>query len=213
MGQLQVQIIPVTPYQQNCALIWDSESLKGGIVDPGGDLTKINASIAATGVTVENIFITHGHFDHAGGAAELARSLAVPIIGPDRGDAPLIADLPAQVQRNFGMKIDAFTPDRWLADGDAITIGGHDFEVLHCPGHTPGHVIFVNHATKFMVVGDVLFRNSIGRTDFPYGDHTALIDAITSKLLPLGDNYAFICGHGPGSTIGAERRSNPWLQD
>ncbi len=211
MGQLQVRIIPVTPFQQNCALIWDAATMQGGIIDPGGDLPDINAAISAAGVTIENIFITHGHLDHAGGAAELARSLKVPIIGPDQRDAPLITEMPSQSQR-FGATAEAFTPDRWLSQGDSVSIGGHEFEVLHCPGHTPGHVVFVNHAAKFMVLGDVLFRNSIGRTDFAYGDHAALINAITGKLLPLGDDYAFICGHGVGSTIGAERRSNPWLQ-
>jgi hydroxyacylglutathione hydrolase len=211
MGQLHVQIIPVTPFQQNCALIWDAETLKGGIIDPGGDLPQIAAGIEAAGVTVENIFITHGHLDHAGGAAELARSLGVPIIGPDKRDAPLIAEMPGQGER-FGIKMEAFAPDRWLVEGDSVSIGGHEFEVLHCPGHTPGHVVYVDHATKFMVVGDVLFRGSVGRTDFAYGDHDALIAAITDKLLPLGDDYAFICGHGMGSTIGAERRGNPFLQ-
>jgi len=211
LGQLHVKIIPVTPFQQNCALIWDAETMKGGIIDPGGDLPQINAAIAAAGVTVENIFITHGHVDHAAGAGELARSLQVPIIGPDKRDAPLISEMPKHAQ-HLGMTAEAFTPDQWLVEGDAIGIGGHDFEVLHCPGHTPGHVVFVNHAAKFMVVGDVLFRNSIGRTDFAYGDHAALIGAITGKLLPLGDDYAFICGHGMASSIGAERRSNPWLQ-
>ncbi len=211
MGQLHVKIIPVTPFQQNCALIWDADTMKGAVIDPGGDLPQINAAIAAADVTVENIFITHGHVDHAGGAGELARSLAVPIIGPDRRDAPLIAEMPGQA-KHLGMSMEAFTPDEWLEDGGTISIGGHDFQVLHCPGHTPGHVVFVDHAAKFMVVGDVLFRNSIGRTDFAYGDHQALISAITGKLLPLGDDYAFICGHGMGSTIGAERRSNPWLQ-
>jgi hydroxyacylglutathione hydrolase len=211
MGELHVQMIPVTPFQQNCALIWDAKSRQGAIIDPGGDLPKINAAIAAAGVTVENIYITHGHLDHAGGAAELARGLRVPIIGPDRRDAPLIADMASQSQR-FGLKAEAFTPDRWLVEGDKFAIGGHEFEVLHCPGHTPGHVVFVNHAEKFMVLGDVLFRNSVGRTDFAYGDPAALISAITTKLLPLGDEYAFICGHGMGSTLGAERRSNPFLQ-
>jgi hydroxyacylglutathione hydrolase len=211
MGQLHVQIIPVTPFQQNCALIWDAETGKGGIIDPGGDLPQIIAGIAEAGVTVENIFITHGHLDHAGGAAELARSLGVPIIGPDKRDAPLIAEMPTQGER-FGIKMEAFTPDRWLVEGDKVAIGGHEFEILHCPGHTPGHVVYVNHAAKFLVAGDVLFRGSVGRTDFPYGDHDALISAITDKLLPLGDDYAFICGHGMGSTIGAERRGNPFLQ-
>ena len=211
MGQLHVQIIPVTPFQQNCALIWDADTLKGAIIDPGGDVPDILAAIKAAGVAVESIFITHGHLDHAGGAAELARSLGVPIIGPDKRDAPLIAQLPGQGE-HFGIKMEAFSPDQWLAEGDKIVIGGQEFEVLHCPGHTPGHVVFINHAEKFGVVGDVLFRGSVGRTDFAYGDHAALIGAITDKLLTLGDDYVFICGHGMGSTIGAERRGNPFLQ-
>jgi glyoxylase-like metal-dependent hydrolase (beta-lactamase superfamily II) len=211
MGQMHVQIISVTPFQQNCALIWDAETLKGGIIDPGGDVPKIMDAIHKAGATVETIFITHGHLDHAGGAAELARELGVPIIGPDARDAPLIAQLPDHAER-FGLKMEAFDPQQWLVEGDKVGIAGHDFEVLHCPGHTPGHVVFVNHAAKFMVAGDVLFRGSIGRTDFPYGDHDALIGAITDKLLTLGDDYVFICGHGMGSTIGAERRGNPFLQ-
>jgi glyoxylase-like metal-dependent hydrolase (beta-lactamase superfamily II) len=212
MGQLHVQIIPVTPFQQNCALIWDADTLKAGIIDPGGDVPRIMAAIENSGVTVEAIFITHGHLDHAGGAAELARGLGVSIIGPDQRDAPLLAEMPAQGAR-FGIAMEAFTPDRWLQEGDEVTIGGATFEVLHCPGHTPGHVVYVNHEAKFLVVGDVLFRGSVGRTDFTYGDHAALIGAITGKLLTLGDDYAFICGHGMGSTIGAERRGNPFLQN
>jgi glyoxylase-like metal-dependent hydrolase (beta-lactamase superfamily II) len=211
MGQLHVQIIPVTPFQQNCALIWDADTLKAGIIDPGGDVPRIMAAIENSGVTVEAIFITHGHLDHAGGAAELARGLGVSIIGPDRRDAPLLAEMPAQGAR-FGITMEAFTPDQWLQEGDGVTIGGATFEVLHCPGHTPGHVVYVNHEAKFLVAGDVLFRGSVGRTDFPYGDHDALIGAITDKLLTLGDDYAFICGHGMGSTIGVERRGNPFLQ-
>lgn len=211
MGRLEVQIIPVTPLQQNCALIWDSETKKGAITDPGGDIPKIRQAIDKAGVTVEAIFITHGHVDHAGGAADLAAVLGVPIFGPDRRDEKLIADFAIQGAR-FGMQAKAFAPERWLAEGETIAIGGHEFAVLLCPGHTPGHLVFVNHAGKFAVVGDVLFRNSVGRTDFPYGDHAALVAAITEKLLPLGDDYVFICGHGIGSTFGAERRSNPFLQ-
>jgi len=211
MGQLHVQIIPVTPFQQNCALIWDAETLKAGIIDPGGDVPRIMAAIENSGVTVEAIFITHGHLDHAGGAAELARGLGVPIIGPDQRDAPLLAEMPAQGAR-FGINMEAFTPDQWLQEGDEVSIGGATFEVLHCPGHTPGHVVYVNHAAKFLVVGAALIRGSDGRTDFTYGDPAALIGAITGKLLTLGDDYAFICGHGMGSTIGTERRGNPFLQ-
>jgi glyoxylase-like metal-dependent hydrolase (beta-lactamase superfamily II) len=211
MGKLSVQIIPVTPFQQNCALIWDAETLNGAIIDPGGDVPDILEAIADANVAVETIFITHGHLDHAGGAAELARTLGVPVIGPDKRDEPLLAEMPLQ-GKQFGLRGEALTPDQWLTEGGKIAIGGHEFAVLHCPGHTPGHVVFVNHAAKFMVVGDVLFRNSVGRTDFPYGDGPALISAIKQKLLPLGDDYRFICGHGAGSSIGAERRSNPFIQ-
>lgn len=206
-----MQIIPVTPLQQNCALIWDADSKKAAIIDPGGDIPRILHAIGEAGVTVEAIFITHGHLDHAGGAAELAAALKIPIFGPQRRDEPLIADFPKQAAR-FGMQAKPFTPEHWLEEGETVVIGGHEFAVLHCPGHTPGHVVFVNHAEKFAVVGDVLFRNSIGRTDLPYGDHAALISAITEKLLPLGDDYIFICGHGIGSSFGAERRNNPFLQ-
>jgi glyoxylase-like metal-dependent hydrolase (beta-lactamase superfamily II) len=211
MGKLEVQIIPVTPLQQNCALIWDNDTKKGAVTDPGGDVPKILQAIEQAGVAVEAIFITHGHLDHANGAGDLAAALRVPIIGPDRRDEPLIANFPKDAAR-FGMQAKVFAPDRWLNEGETVLMGGHEFAVLHCPGHTPGHVVFVNHAAKFAVVGDVLFRNSIGRTDFPYGDHQALISAIAGKLLPLGDAYSFICGHGIGSTFGAERRSNPFLQ-
>jgi glyoxylase-like metal-dependent hydrolase (beta-lactamase superfamily II) len=211
MGKLHAQIIQVTPLQQNCALIWDGDSRQAAIIDPGGDIPEILQAVKNAGVTVEAIFITHGHLDHAGGAADLAAALDIPIAGPDRRDEPLIADFPKQALR-FGMEAKAFTPTHWLSEGETITIGGHAFSVLHCPGHTPGHVVFVNHAEKFAVLGDVLFRNAIGRTDFPYGDHEALISAITKKLLPLGDDYGFICGHGMGSTFGAERKSNPFLK-
>jgi len=211
MGKLNVQIIPVTPFQQNCALLWDEDSKSAAIIDPGGDIPKIQAAIAQAGAVVEAIFITHGHLDHAGGAAELAAALNVPIFGPDRRDEMLIADLPSQGGR-FGMQPKSFTPEKWLSEGEVVSMGGHEFSVLHCPGHTPGHIVFINHADKFAVVGDVLFRNSVGRTDFPYGDHQALISAITEKLLPLGDDFVFICGHGLGSTFGKQRQTNPFLQ-
>jgi hydroxyacylglutathione hydrolase len=211
MPKLNVQIIPVTPFQQNCALFWDEETKRASIIDPGGEVAKILEAVAKAGAEPAAIFITHGHLDHAGGAAELAAMLQIPIFGPDRRDEMLIADLPNQGAR-FGMEPKAFTPEKWLSEGETVDIGGHAFSVLHCPGHTPGHIVFINHAEKFAVLGDVLFRNSVGRTDFPYGDHQALITSITEKLLPLGDDFGFICGHGMGSSFGAERRSNPFLQ-
>jgi len=212
MGQLRGTIIPVTPFQQNCAVLWDDGSKQGVVVDPGGDVDRILAAIGEAGAEVERIWLTHGHLDHAGGAADLQEALhGVPVEGPDQRDEFLLQGLEEQ-GHNFGFAMRNVAPDRWLREGDAVTLGEHRFDVLHCPGHTPGHVAFVNHAARFALVGDVLFKGSIGRTDFPYGDHAALIRAITEKLLPLGDDVSFLCGHGPGSTIGTERHSNPFLR-
>jgi hydroxyacylglutathione hydrolase len=217
MSSLRGAIVPVTPFQQNCAILWDEDSGSAMVVDPGGDVATIMASLARTGARVKRILLTHGHLDHAGGAAQLAELLsrqhgaAVPIEGPDRRDGFLLAGLAEQAAQ-YGFEARDVTPDRWLAEGDTLTLGPHAFEILHCPGHTPGHLVFVNHAARFVIAGDVLFQGSIGRTDFPYGDHAALIAAIRTKLLPLDDDYAFICGHGPGSTIGAERAGNPFLR-
>jgi glyoxylase-like metal-dependent hydrolase (beta-lactamase superfamily II) len=210
--KIAVAILPVTPFQQNCTLVWDEATRKGVVVDPGGEVGRIRAAIAETGMTVERILLTHGHLDHAGGAAELAEALGVPIEGPHRADAFLLADLPAQGAR-YGMACRTVAPDRWLEEGDTVAIAGRDFLVLHCPGHTPGHVVFVDRALGLALVGDVLFRGSVGRTDFPYGDHDALIGAIRGKLFPLGDHIRFVCGHGPGSTFGAERQGNPFCGD
>ena len=219
MGKLSGMIVPVTPFQQNCTFLWDNHGKQAVVVDPGGDVDRIIAAIDQTGAAVERIWLTHGHLDHAGGAAELQETLrrragdpsAVPIEGPDRQDEFLLKGLEAQGRR-FGAALRNVEPDRWLVEGDSVAFGGHNFDILHCPGHTPGHVVFVNRAARFALVGDVLFQGSVGRTDFPYGDHTALITAIKEKLLPLGDDFAFLCGHGPGSTIGVERRSNPFLR-
>jgi hydroxyacylglutathione hydrolase len=208
---LQVTIIPVTPFEQNCALIWDEESKEAAVVDPGGDVERVMAAIEETDVSVRNIFLTHGHMDHAGGAVELAEKLGVKITGPGIEDKFLLDSLSEQAAR-FGMKAQNCVPDFWLKEGDKITIGGSEFEVLHCPGHTPGHVVFVNHAGNFGLFGDVLFRNSVGRTDFIYCDPHALLNAIQTKLLVLPDDFAFICGHGADSTIGAEKRSNPFIR-
>jgi glyoxylase-like metal-dependent hydrolase (beta-lactamase superfamily II) len=212
MGQLRGAVIPVTPFQQNCTLLWDDASKQAVVIDPGGEVDRILGAIEQAGVTVERIWLTHGHLDHAGGADELRAALDnVPIEGPDQRDEFLLHGL-AEQGRAFGFAMRNVTPDRWLSERDHVAFGEHRFEVLHCPGHTPGHVVFVNRAAQFALVGDVLFQGSIGRTDFPYGDHPALIRAISEKLLPLGDEFSFLCGHGPGSTIGAERQSNPFLR-
>jgi glyoxylase-like metal-dependent hydrolase (beta-lactamase superfamily II) len=210
---LAAAIVPVTPFQQNCALVWDEASKRGVVVDPGGDVERIEGAIAELGITIERILLTHGHIDHAGGAAALAEALAVPIEGPSREDAFLLDDLPAQGARFGFAGVRPVTPDRWLAEGETVDIGGHAFSVLHCPGHTPGHVVFTNVAAGFAIVGDVLFQGSVGRTDFPYGDPAALTAAIRGKLFPLGDEIAFLCGHGPGSSFGVERRENPFAGD
>ena len=211
MAKLQAAIVQVTPFQQNCALVWDDASKRALVIDPGGDVPQIQDAITQLGLTIERILLTHGHIDHAGGAAELREALGVELDGPDERDAFLLDGLAAQGQA-YGMS-DArnVRPDRWLHEGDVVTLGPHAFRALHCPGHTPGHIVYINDAARFALVGDVLFQGSVGRTDFPYGDGAALLAAIRDKLLPLGDDMAFLCGHGPGSTIGAERRSNPYV--
>jgi len=210
---IKAAIIPVTPFQQNCALLWDEASLRGSVIDPGGEVERILAAIGELKLSVDSILLTHGHMDHAGGAAELKEALpgAPPVIGPDRRDAFLLEGLEEQAAK-YGMQARNLVPDQWLAEGDTVAIGGAEFDVLHCPGHTPGHVAFVQTTLRVAVVGDVLFRGSVGRTDFAYGDQEALLAAIHGKLLPLGDDIAFLCGHGPGSTFGQERRGNPFLR-
>ncbi|MFZ0852438.1 MAG: MBL fold metallo-hydrolase [Hyphomicrobiaceae bacterium] len=209
---LKAAIVPVTPFQQNCTLLWDEDSKRGVVVDPGGDLDRIQAGLDQVGLRVEKIILTHGHIDHAGGAAELKEKLGgIPIEGPHQADKFLLDGLTAQGRSYALADSRNVTPDRWLTEGDSVAIAGLTFAALHCPGHSPGSIVLVNEAQRLALVGDVLFRGSIGRTDFPYGDHAALIDAIKTKLLPLGDDLVFICGHGPISTIGDERRSNPFL--
>lgn len=208
---LKAAVVPVTPFEQNCTLIWDEVSMVGAIVDPGGDVDRIMAAIDQVGLRPEKILLTHGHIDHAGGADELRERLGVKIEGPHRADEILLDNLAAQGQ-TYGFAARNVTPDHWLDDGDTVTVGDQSFEVLHCPGHSPGSVVFKHAGQKFLIMGDVLFRSSIGRTDFPYCDHAALINAIKTKLMVLDDSYAFICGHGPGSTIGLERRTNPYIK-
>jgi glyoxylase-like metal-dependent hydrolase (beta-lactamase superfamily II) len=211
MGQLNAGIVPVTPFQQNCTILFDTEDKAGVVVDPGGDIDKVLSVLKDNAIAAGAIWITHGHIDHAGGAMELKAALGVDIIGPHEADRPLLENLEAQ-GRLYGIG-DArnCVPDRFLAEGETVSFGGHVFEVLHCPGHAPGHVVFYNRAAKFAHVGDVLFRGSVGRTDLPGGDHAALIASINDKLLPLGDDIGFLCGHGPGGRFGEERRTNPFL--
>jgi hydroxyacylglutathione hydrolase len=212
MQPLKVSVVPVTPFQQNCSMVVCTATNQAAIVDPGGDVDTIRSAIEQLKVTPEKIWLTHGHIDHAGGAAELAEALSLPIEGPDERDAFLMANLEAQAER-FGMTgIRNVTPTRWLVEGETITVGELSFSVLHVPGHTPGHLVFFNAPSRFALVGDTLFQGSVGRTDFPYGNHDELIGGIKSKLLPLGDDVTILPGHGPASTIGAERTGNGFLR-
>ena len=209
---MRAAILPVTPLRQNCSLIWCTATNKAALVDPGGDLAKLKAGVAKAGVELEKILITHGHADHCGEAGVLAKELGLPIEGPHEADRFWISRLDEDAPR-FGINAEVFEPDRWLVDGDTVTVGNLTLDVMHCPGHTPGHVVFVHGPSRFAIVGDVLFQGSIGRTDFPMGNHQDLIDAITQKLWPLGDDVTFIPGHGPTSTFGQERRTNPFVGD
>ena len=211
---MDYRILPVTAFAQNCSLLWCEETKRAAVVDPGGDLDHIVAAAAQLGISIEKILLTHGHIDHAGGTAELAARLSVPIEGPHRGDDYWIAQLLDQ-GRMFGFpgRCLPFTPDRWLEGGDTVNFGKVTLEVLHTPGHTPGHVCFFHRPSKLAVVGDVLFAGSIGRTDFPGGDYDALMRSIKQGLWPLGDDVEFIPGHGPMSTFGEERMSNPFVAD
>ena len=209
---MQVGIIPVTAFQQNCSVIHCEKTNKGAVVDPGGDLELVLDYIAKEGIEVDKILLTHAHIDHAGGTYALAERLKVPVIGPHPEDQFLIDGLDEQ-GRMFGLgSARSFTPDRWLAQGDEVQVGEERFEVRHCPGHTPGHVVFYSAAHSFVIVGDVLFDGSIGRTDFPRGDHATLLASIRDQLLSLPDETTFLPGHGPTSTIGDQRRHNPFLR-
>ena len=212
MGQLKAGIIPVTPFQQNCTILFDDETMEGVVVDPGGDVESILSAISNNGLKIGAIWLTHGHIDHAGGAMDLKDQLGIDIVGPHEGDREMLLNLETQAAM-FGLQgaVRNVTPDRFLAEGEKVSFAGHEFEVLHCPGHAPGHVVYFNRQAGFAHVGDVLFSGSIGRTDLPGGDHDTLISSIKDKLLPLGDEVGFICGHGPGGRLGDERRSNPFL--
>ncbi|ACI99862.1 MBL fold metallo-hydrolase [Rhodospirillum centenum] len=210
---LRVAVIPVTPFAQNCSLLWCTATRRAAVVDPGGGVPTILEAVRRHGLTVERILVTHGHVDHAAAVADLAERLKVPVEGPGRQDDYWIAEL-AGHGAAYGMPYARpFTPDRWLGDGDTVTVGALTLQVLHCPGHTPGHVVFFHAPSRFAVVGDVLFRGSVGRTDFPGGSFEALAASIRGKLFPLGDDVTFLPGHGETSTFGQERQGNPFVSD
>lgn len=210
---MRISVIPVTAFMQNCSIVSCEQTGKGAVIDPGGDLPLILEHIAHEKIEVEKILLTHAHIDHAGGTRELSRKLSVPIIGPHRDDEFLIQSLAVQGQM-FGLSHgEPFEPAQWLVQGDVVTVGAEQFEVRHCPGHTPGHVIFYNRKHAFAFVGDVIFRDSIGRTDLPRGDHQTLLRSIKAQLLTLPDDTTFLPGHGPTSTIGHERVHNPYVRD
>jgi len=210
---IRALIAPVTPLAQNCTIVWCVKTKKAAIIDPGGEVPRLLQALSDNGLTLEKIWITHGHLDHAGGTAALKAATGAPIEGPHRDDAFWIEQMDGDGAR-WGMpEARSFIPDRWLENGDVVTLGETEFEVYHCPGHTPGHVVFFHRQARFAQVGDVLFQGSIGRTDFPRGNHQDLIEAITGRLWPLGDDVRFVCGHGPMSSFGAERRTNPFVAD
>ena len=209
---LQAAVIPVTPLQQNCTLLWCTSTMLGAFVDPGGDLERLKAAATQAGVTVEKILLTHGHIDHCGSAGILAEELGVPIEGPNEADRYWIDRL-AEDGAKYGIPGRSFEPSRWLIDGDEVKVGELIFQVRHCPGHTPGHVVFHHPQSRLALVGDVLFRGSVGRWDFPHGDQVQLINSITRRLWPMGDETAFVPGHGPMSTFGHERQTNPFVSD
>ncbi|OCG72246.1 hypothetical protein A9G43_02815 [Gilliamella sp. Occ3-1] len=207
----QYQIIPVTAFQENCSIIWCDQTMEGAFIDPGGEPELLIKAVEKLGVNIKQILLTHGHLDHVGAATILAKHYDVKIIGPSQEDEFLLTSLPQQ-STQFGFPYtDSFLPDRWLKEGEQIQVGNISLDVLFCPGHTPGHIVFINHLDKQAFVGDVLFKSSIGRTDFPRGNHADLISSITNKLLPLGDDFIFVPGHGPMSSFGHERVSNPYL--
>ena len=210
---LRVEIVTVTPFQQNCSVIWCDETNQGAVIDPGGDIERISAVIEKYQIDIKQVLLTHGHLDHAGGAASLSEALQVPIIGPHHEDSFWLEGMEKQAE-NYGFPgVRVCQPDQWLNEGEMISVGNQSLSVFHCPGHTPGHVIFHHQESQLAFVGDVLFKGSIGRTDFPRGDFDTLIDSITSKLWPLGKETRFVSGHGPISDFGTERKNNPFVSD
>lgn len=207
---MEFTILPVTPYQQNCSLVWDADG-RAALIDPGGEAARLLGEVQSRGLALEKILLTHGHLDHVGAAVELREALGIPIVGPQREEQFWLDLLPRQAELFGFPPAVAFTPDRWLSDGDRVDVGAIRFDVLHCPGHTPGHIVFYQPDTRLAFVGDVLFKGSIGRTDFPRGDHATLLAAIREKLFPLGDDVRFVPGHGAMSTLGHERRENPFV--
>jgi hydroxyacylglutathione hydrolase len=210
---LQAIVIPVTPYRQNCSLVWCTKTLRAAAIDPGGDLAILEKTISAQGLKLEKVLLTHGHLDHASGATKLAREFGVPVEGPHPDDRFLLDELGRNASRPGFADAQDCHPERWLADGDSVRVGDVEFGVRHCPGHTPGHVVFYNQADKIAFVGDVLFAGSVGRSDFPRGNHADLVRSITERLWPLGDDMRFVPGHGQMSTFGWERKTNPYVCD
>ena len=210
---LKAAVIPVTPYQQNCSLVWCTATMRGAFVDPGGEVERLKEIARLQGVTIEKVLLTHGHLDHASGAAKLAREYGVKVEGPHRDDQFLLDDLGRNAKRPGFDDAENCTPDRWLEDNDTVTVGDVTLGVRHCPGHTPGHIVFFHEGARVAFVGDVLFRGSVGRTDLPRGNHADLVKAITERLWPLGDDITFVSGHGDTSTFGWERKTNPYVGD
>lgn len=210
---LKVMIAPVTPFQQNCSIVWCDETMEGTAIDPGGDFDMLQQAIAQQGIKVTKVLLTHGHVDHASAAGTMAEHYGVKIEGPHEDDLFLIEGLPDSGAKYSFPVYKPFVPDRWLTNGDTVSLGNLTFDVVHCPGHTPGHVVFVHKPSKVAFVGDVLFRGSIGRTDFPRGNHADLIRSIRERLFALGDSVQFVPGHGPVSTLGRERMGNPYVSD
>ena len=212
MAKLKILIVPVTPFQQNCSVLFDDDTKQGAVVDPGGDIERIEDAIKQSGVKIEKILLTHGHIDHAGGAADLAAKLNVKVIGPAIADKPILDNIPNRAAMFNMLGAKSVTPDQWLKDGDEVQVGGLTFRIVEAPGHSPGSIVFFNKANKFALMGDVLFQNSVGRTDIPGGNHETLMASIKNKVLPLGDDVQFLPGHGNASQIGHERRNNPYLK-